>query len=168
MRKGTDRAWTWLVLWLGLMALAGCGGPDERLMNLDAQIKALEGTMKLGEVREVALPQINQGEWVVAINGQYVGSVCEPSPLSKEAAQEVSSYVSKTYPAFLVLGLKDHVRSDIPLSLAYTAVNPLEESRWTCALIAGPEHRVLVVECMKPVSDKLSGRACEVVLRAIK
>ena len=168
MRKGIDRVWKGLVFGLGLLVLVGCGGPDERLQALDARIKALDGQMKLGEVREVALPPIKPGEWMVAINGQYVGSVCEPSPLSKEASHEVSNYGSKTYPAFLLLGSEDRIRSDIPLSLAYTAVNPPEKSRWTCALIAGPSHHSLVVECMKPASDKLSGRACEVVLRAVK
>lgn len=168
MREGADRVWEGLALGLGLMALAGCSGPDERLQALDARIKALDGQMKLGEVREVPLPTIKQGEWIVAINGQYVGSVCEPSPLSREASHEVSNYGSKTYPAFLLLGSEDRIQSNIPLSLTYTAVNPPEKSRWTCALIAGPSHRRLVVECMKPVSDKPSDRACEVVLRAVK
>jgi hypothetical protein len=160
--------WRLLALGLGLTVLAGCGGPDERLVELDARIKALDGQMELGEVREVPLPPIKQGEWVVAINGQYVGSVCDPSPLSKEASLDASNYGSKGYPAFLLLVAGSRVRSDFPLSLAYTAVSPAEKSRWTCALIAGPTHRALVVECMKPVSDKASGRACEVVLRAVK
>lgn len=165
MTGGFGRA---LAIGLGLATLAGCGGPDERLLSLDARIKALDGTMKLGEVREVPLPTIKQGEWIVAINGQYVGSVCEPSPLSREASLDVSNYGGKGYPAFLLLVEGSRVRSDFPLSLAYTAVSPPEKSRWTCALIAGPNHHSLVVECMKPVSDKPVGRACEVVLRAVK
>lgn len=163
-----------LVFGLGLIVLVGCGGPDERLQTLDARIKALDGTMKLGEVRQVPLPSIKQGEWIVAIDGQYGGHVCEPSPLSEKAAGRVSlDYgASESFPTFLLLVSGDHVVSHMPLSIAasHSAVRSLakEKDQVLCALIAGLTHHSLVLECMKPVSDKPAGRACEVVLRAVK
>lgn len=169
----TGGFWRILVLGLGLMALAGCGGPDERLQALDARIKALDGTMKLGEVREVSLPSIKQGEWIVAIAGQYGGYVCTPSPLSAKASQKVSDYGgSESFPAFLLLVSGDRVVADMPLSIANSTsvIRSTEKRKYQelCALIASPTHRSLVVECMKPVSDKPTGRACEVVLRMVK
>lgn len=159
-----------LALGLGLTALAGCGGPDERLQELDARIKALDGQMKLGEVREVPLPTIKPGEWIVAINGLYQGSVCDPSPLSEKAAQRVTLDYgsSESHPAFLLLVSNDHVASSVALSIATWPATVRSQKDIDCALIAGPEQRALVVECMKPVSDKPVGRACEVVLRAVK
>lgn len=167
MSGGFGRA---LVLGLGLAALAGCGGPDERLQELDARIKALDGQMKLGEVREVPLPAIKPGEWIVAINGLYQGSVCDPSPLSEKAAQRVALDYgsSESYPAFLLLVLGDHVASSLALSIATWPATVRSQKDIDCALIAGPAHHSLVVECMKPVSAKPAGRACEVVLRAVK
>lgn len=171
MREKTSWILEGLVLGLGL-TVVGCSEPDERLQALDARIKTLDGQMKLGEVREVPLPTIKRGEWIVAIDGQYGGHVCEPSPLSEKAAGRVSlDYgASESFPAFLLLVSGDRVASDMALSVADSpsAIQPHEKDRALCALIAGPEHRVLVVECMKPVSDKPAGRACEVVLRTIK
>lgn len=164
--------WRGLLLGLSLLAaLAGCGGPDERLVNLDARIKALDGQMKLGEVREVPLPLIKPGEWIVAIAGQYGGHTCDPSPLSAKGSQKVSDYGgSESFPAFLLLVSGDRVVSDIPLSVADSpsAIQPHEKDQALCALIAGSNHRSLVVECMKPVSENPAGRACEVVLREIR
>ena len=171
MKKVANMVLGGLVLGLSLMVI-GCGGPDERLQTLDARIKALDGQMKLGEVREVPLPTIKQGEWIVAIDGQYGGHVCEPSPLSEKAAGRVSlDYgASESFPAFLLLVSGDSVVSDMALSVADSpsAIQPLEKDQALCALIAGHKHRTLVVECMKSVSDKPASRACEVVLRAVK
>jgi hypothetical protein len=168
--KLVGRFWNALALGLGLMALAGCSGPDERLQALDARIKALDGQMKLGEVREVPLPTINQGEWIVAINGLYQGSVSDPSPLSEKAAQRVTLNYgsSESYPAFLLLVSGDRVASSMALSIASWPATVRSQDDIDCALIAGLTHRSLVVECMKPVTDKPPGRACEVVLRAVK
>ncbi len=156
---------------LCLAYLTGCGGTDDRLVNLDARIKALDGQMRLGEVREVALPMLREGEWIVAVAGQYGGRACQPSALSSEASQEVSDFGgSESFPAFLLLISGDHVVSDMALSVADSplAIQPSEKDQALCALIAGSQHRALVVECMKPSSDKPSGRTCEVVLRAVK
>ncbi|MCG3188106.1 MAG: hypothetical protein IOMNBAOH_02830 [Rhodocyclaceae bacterium] len=162
--------WRVLALGLSLTALAGCGGPDERLQALNARIRALDGQMKLGEVREVPLPPIKQGEWVVAINGLYQGSVCDPSLLSEKAAQRVALDYgsSESSPAFLLLVSGDHVASSMALSIATWPATVRSQKDIDYALIAGPTHRLLVVECMKPVSDKAAGRTCEVVLRAAK
>lgn len=162
-----------LAIGLGLTALAGCGGSDERLVSLDARIKALDGQMELGEVRVVTLPPIKQGEWIVAIAGQYGGYVCAPSPLGAKASQKVSDYGgSESFPAFLLLVSEDRVISDMPLSVANStsAIRSSEKRKHQelCALIADSNHHSLVVECMAPVSGKPSGRACEVVLRAVK
>lgn len=155
---------------LGFMILAGCGGPDERLQTLDARIKALDGQVKLGEVREVPLPAIKRGEWIVAINGLYQGSACEPSPLSEKAAQRVTLDYgsSESSPAFLLLVKNDHIVSSMALSIATWPGTVRSQKDVDCALIAGPEHQTLVVECMKPVSEKTPGHNCEVVLRAVK
>ncbi len=172
VEKATGGLWRGLLLGLSLLiSLAGCGGPDERLIELDARIKALDGQMKLGETREVPLPTIKEGEWIVAVGGQYSGHACQPSPLSEKASQKVSDYGgSESFPAFLLLVSGDRVVSDMALSVADSpsVIQPLEKDQALCALIAGPTHRSLVVECMKPVSDKPAGRACEVALRAVK
>ena len=132
-----------LAIGLGLIALAGCGGADERLVKLDARIKALEGTMKPGEVREVRLPPIKQGEWIVAIAGQYGGIVCEPSPLSEKAAQRVTLNYgsSESYPAFLLLVTGDRVASSMALSIATSPSAVWSQAdKGSCALIADPKH----------------------------
>lgn len=160
-----------LAVWLCSVYLTGCGGPDERLVSLDARIKALDGKMKLGEVREVALPTIHEGEWIIAINGRYAGSICDPSPFSEKLSRKLSLEYggSELVATYLLLVNSEAVNSTLPLSplSEYGSVRA-DDDRSTCALIAAPSHRVLVVECMKPVSEKPAGRACEVVLRAVK
>jgi hypothetical protein len=166
--------WVWrlLALGLGLIVLAGCGGPDERLVELDARIKALDGQMKLGEVREVPLPVLHKGEWLVAMNGRYAGSICDPSPFPEKLSSKLTLEYggSELVATYLLLVNVDSINSKFPLSSLseYGSVRGVGDDRWTCALIADPTHRALVVECMKPVSDKAAGRACEVVLRAVK
>lgn len=168
---GMNACGRWLLaVCLCLVYLTGCGGPDERLVSLDARIKALDGKMKLGEVREVALPTIRSDEWVVAINGLYQGSVCNPSPLSEKAAQHVvlDYGSSESHPAFLLLVSGDRVVSSMALSIASWPATVRPQSDKDCALIAGTTHQALVVECIQPSPDKSSGRTCEVVLRAVK
>lgn len=165
--------WRGMALVLGLLTLAGCGQTDERLRELDHRLLAINGVLKPGETREVALPTIKPGEWVVAISGQYSGQVCQPSPLSEKAAQQVSLDfgASEAHPAFLLLVSRDRVQSSMQLSIATTplAIQPLGKGKALCSLIAGPEHHSLVVECMAlPSSSKTVGRACEIVLRAVQ
>jgi len=165
------RLWRVMALGLAMTTLAGCGGPDERLVNLDARIKVLDGQMKLGEVREVPLPPVKPGEWIVAIGGQYGGIVCKPSPLPEKAAQRVTLNYgsSESHPAFLLLVAGERVTSSMALSIATSpSAIVAQADKGSCALIAGSNHHSLIVECRAPLSDKSSGRVCEVVLRAVK
>lgn len=160
--------WRIFSIVLYLMVLVGCGNTDERLKKLGAKIEALDGQMKVGEVREVPLPQIKKGEWIVAINGQYAGNICEPSPLSKQITQKINyeyGMSESRASAFFVL-IENGIKIDE--SMFEIRVLPSEESRWTCALIATSHYRSLTVECIKPTSGKPKSHACEVVLRAVK
>lgn len=156
-------------LWGGLI-LAGCNKPDERLQALNGRIKALDGQMRLGEVREIPLPSIRQGEWLVVINGQYGGVVCPPSPLSEKVArQAILDFGNKEggASAYMLLVSDDSIQSSVGSSINFTVWQP-EKFKGSCALIAGPSHVALVVECVRPVVDKASGRTCDITLRAVK
>lgn len=169
---GAKCIWRRLAMGMILVPLISCGGQDERLQILDARIKALDGKMKLGEVREVPLPPIKRGEWIVAIAGQYGGRICTPSPLSTKVTERVNYNfgMSELYPAFLLLVSGDRVVSDMPLSIAKTptSVRYVVIGQDMCGLIADSNHHSLVVECIKPITDKPIGHACEVALRDVK
>lgn len=154
-----------------ISALTSCNQSDQRLTKLDAVVASAQKEMKPGEVRNVALPTLQENEHLVMINGQYGGYLCDPVPFSKTAANKVMSYAGEaSYPAFLMIVKDDDVAAHVPVSAAHfnTFVYPRLAKHPLCALVAGQDNRYVELECVPVRHDVSSSQDCDVRLRSVK
>lgn len=138
-----------LVLTL-LLALHGCSASDDRLHDLQRDLNGGVSQLRAVKVVEVKLPEIDDRERIVIINGRYLGGVCGVDDFGGDVRQEIDLRfgASEGAAAFLVLvsgsRVLDFASLDYSLYLPKGGAGGYGKE---CALIVKKENSLLRVRC---------------------
>jgi hypothetical protein len=152
-----------IFLWLSIALIVGCSPADRdaerKLSDLVARIEAVSHGLEAGRLLKMEVPIISDGEILVIINGNYLGSIDGRPGIDKELEGRIFRYAADdiNFSAFFLLIKDKRVVAEMAVPM-WNVKTSMEQAKGGNAKVADSSVRKMVIRCTEresPVEEKI-------------